>query len=337
MLHNFGGNTSLYGRMDHIAKAPVKTLQNKNAGNMAGIGLTPEAIEQNPVIYELMLDNIWTDQPVDVDKWLPQYINNRYGKINDKIRDAWEILRKTVYADSITNGGTESIIVARPTFSKNARCVDTRQAYDTGLLVDAWTKMVEASDELKGSDEFRYDLVDLSRQVLADYGNQLQQGFANAYKRKEFQKYDQLKNQFLQLLDDMDRLLATRKEFLLGSWLEAAKAWGTTPEETKIYEQNARNLITLWGDKNARLHEYSWRHWSGLISQFYKVRWEKFFSEAEASRDQNKDFNQKKLEKEIASWEWDWVNSHDAFPTETVGDEIEVVKSIYKTYRPILK
>ncbi|RYF77328.1 MAG: hypothetical protein EON98_16515, partial [Chitinophagaceae bacterium] len=54
MLHNFGGNISLYGRMNNVANDPVQAKNDPASGKMSGIGLTPEAIEQNPVMYELM-------------------------------------------------------------------------------------------------------------------------------------------------------------------------------------------------------------------------------------------------------------------------------------------
>lgn len=56
MLHNFGGRVSLYGVMERVANDPAAALHNPNAGKMCGIGLTMEAIEQNPAIYALMLE-----------------------------------------------------------------------------------------------------------------------------------------------------------------------------------------------------------------------------------------------------------------------------------------
>ena len=52
---------------------------------------------------------------------------------------------------------------------------------------------------------------------------------------------------FLDILKDLDRILATNKNFLLGPWLESAKAMATNSHERKLYEFNARNQITLWG------------------------------------------------------------------------------------------
>ena len=45
----------------------------------------------------------------------------------------------------------------------------------------------------------------------------------------------------------MDILLGTDDHFLLGDWLESAKALGTNEDEKNLYEYNARNQITLWG------------------------------------------------------------------------------------------
>ena len=52
---------------------------------------------------------------------------------------------------------------------------------------------------------------------------------------------------FLDILEDLDRILATNRNFLLGPWLESAKNLATNNREKKLYEFNARNQITLWG------------------------------------------------------------------------------------------
>jgi alpha-N-acetylglucosaminidase len=52
MLHNFGGRTGLYGRLDAVASAPLQARA--QTPYMVGVGMAPEAIENNPVMYELM-------------------------------------------------------------------------------------------------------------------------------------------------------------------------------------------------------------------------------------------------------------------------------------------
>jgi|GEM_PF-575478 alpha-N-acetylglucosaminidase len=333
MLHNFGGRTGLFGRMGTIASAPSRALNDPHSGSMMGIGLTPEAIEQNPVLYELMLDNTWTRDTIDLDSWLKDYTTRRYGQENADADSAWAILRHTVYNGNTLMGAPESILSGRPTFDKSTNWTYTEgSSYRAPDLWAAWNYMVKASAALHHSDGFQYDLVDLTRQVLADYADSLQQGCAEAYKEKDVLLFRDRSTRFLELLDDMDQLLSTRRDFLLGPWLHSARSWGTTPAEADLYERNARDLITLWGDKDSPLHEYACKQWSGLISSFYKPRWEKFFSEVIDSLEQHKTIDPKAFDLRIRDFEWDWVNRHDTFPDQPSDDPVAVSLALWVKY-----
>ena len=54
LLHNYGGVRSIYGNLSRIATNPVIAEQTPN-NTMIGTGITPEAIEHNPVVYDLMV------------------------------------------------------------------------------------------------------------------------------------------------------------------------------------------------------------------------------------------------------------------------------------------
>ena len=49
------------------------------------------------------------------------------------------------------------------------------------------------------------------------------------------------------LLGDLDQLLGTCEQFLLGRMLADAIAHGKTAADRQLFEFNARNQITLWG------------------------------------------------------------------------------------------
>ena len=330
MLHNFGGNISMFGRIENVATHPAEALNDTTSGQMRGIGLTMEGIEQNPVLYELMMDNTWRNTPIDLQNWLKSYIRNRYGETNAELENAWNILVKTVYNGKVIRDGAESIIVARPTFAGYRRWARTKLNYAPEDLLPAWDLFVKQIPECKNSDGFRYDLVDVTRQVLANFALPVQQQMALAYKHNDKQSFRKYSIQFLDLIDDMDRLLATRKDFLLGPWLADARSCGQTPEEKALYEKNARDLITLWGDANSPLHEYSNRQWSGLLSDFYKPRWIQFIDSVTKNWGH---FDQKKFDDNIKQWEWNWVQSHKDFPTEAQGNATQVVEELYKKYR----
>ena len=84
------------------------------------------------------------------------------------------------------------------------------------------------------------------------------------------------------MIRDLDELLATRPEYLLGNWLEDARRWGENRAEKDRLEWNARRVLTMWGDQTP-IRDYSRRQWSGMLTGFYLPRWEKFFAAADAA------------------------------------------------------
>ncbi|TDE15226.1 alpha-N-acetylglucosaminidase [Dyadobacter psychrotolerans] len=332
MLNNFGGNVNLFGRMEAVASGPAEVFNDPDKKRLEGIGLTMEAIEQNPVIYELMMDHTWQSTPIDLDEWLKKYARNRYGKQDADLNQAWQILRKTVYNGKQIRDGAESIITGRPTLDSTTIWTRTKLNYAPAALLPAWNLFVKSANAGKKADGFSYDLVDVSRQVLANYALVVQKKWVTAYKKRDKAALQKHSKAFIDLISDMDLLLATRKDFLLGPWIEDARKWGSNDQQKALYEQNARDLITLWGDADSPLHEYSNRQWSGLLSDFYKVRWEKFFVMLNSSLQNGSEADFKSFEKSIAQWEWQWVNQQKSFPVTEKGNSIETAVKLYKKY-----
>lgn len=73
------------------------------------------------------------------------------------------------------------------------------------------------------SSSIRYDLVDLTRQALAKYANELFSKVIEAYQSQDVHGVAFHSQTFLDLVGDMDTLLACHDGFLLGPWLESAK------------------------------------------------------------------------------------------------------------------
>lgn len=340
MLHNFGGNTNLFGRMDVIAKAPAEALNDPGSGSLKGIGLTMEGIEQNPVMYELMTANIWRNTPINLDEWLTRYVRNRYGSADSHALKAWNILRNTVYrvpADKYIRDGAESIVQARPTLDSMTQWTKTKLNYNAADLLPAWDGLISAAKTCKASDGYQYDLVDLSRQVLANYALPLHREFVQAYREKDLRRFHSASSRFISLIEDMDRLLATRKDFMLGPWVSDARRWGADSVEKKLYEMNAKDLITLWGGADNPLHEYACRQWSGLMNDFYKPRWQLFFSRVSEALQSQNELNQKAFIREIKKWEWQWVNQQKEYPVKTKGDPVQTAIAMHQKYRKLMR
>ena len=53
-----------------------------------------------------------------------------------------------------------------------------------------------------------------------------------------------------QLLRDVNTLLSTQSSFLLGKWIEDARSLGIDEASKNYYEENARTIVSTWGDKD---------------------------------------------------------------------------------------
>jgi alpha-N-acetylglucosaminidase len=335
MVHNFGGHTALYGKMPVIAKEPAAALNHPESGNMAGIGLTMEGIEQNPAVYALMLENTWREDPIDLDKWISSYIMRRYGERDENASEAWEVLKNTVYGytGDLNSDGSRSMVTMRPTFATQGPRSDVHSFYNPEELLPAWKSMVNASRDLQNSEGFQYDITDVTRQVLANYADELHKKYVTAYEDNNIRACKKYSERFLAVIGEMDRMVLTNKHFLLGQWLEDAKERGTTAEEKELYEWNARNILTMWHGKDGnRLNDYAWRHWAGLLNNYYIPRWKQFFDYVENYMKKGREPDMEQFREKIAEWEWNWVNSREEYAAVPKGNSSVIAKKIYSKY-----
>lgn len=282
MLHNFGGNIGLYGRIPSMAADfPVARADR----DMLGTGLTMEGIETNPVVYEFMGELPWLDAPVDAEAWTRDYVRARYGGSCEALDSTWHLLLNSVYAcppDSRQQGTLESLFCARP--SDNPRqasaWAQNKPYYNYGDVAEAARLMLSA-DGFAGNPNYIYDLVDVTRQAVADRGREELAATYAALQNGDKEAYRAAADRFLALIDMQDELLGTITDFRLGRWLRQAGDCADTQAEKERYRWNARCLITVWGTRRAsnkgKLHDYAHREWQGLLKDFYRPRWERWF------------------------------------------------------------
>ena len=60
----------------------------------------------------------------------------------------------------------------------------------------------------------------------------------SSFQRKNVAALNHHSKRFVQLIRDIDRLLASDSNFLLGTWLESAKKLATNPSEMKQVRNN---------------------------------------------------------------------------------------------------
>lgn len=343
-LHNFGGRTNLHGDLKMLAENPYKTVE-KIAPNVCGAGLFMESIGQNPAYYDLAFTQLTGGQSLDLQEWMDKYMLRRTGVDSEKVRKAGEILLKTVYAPGTNGVEKSSIVAARPAVrvKKSGPNDGFHYPYGNRRLFSALKLLMSAG---VNSDGARYDVVDILRQVLSNYGQNLYAKAADAFLNRDAKAFQTESESFLELLSDMDMLLSSRYEFRLDQWIGNARSWGETMEEKQYYEWNASTLLTLWGTpEGTHIFDYAWKEWSGMIELFYKQRWSKFFEMLAGCLEKDEEYVEDGLPQvfdrqawranefynALADWETAWTTETKSF-SASKPDELEIVSTLIAKY-----
>lgn len=367
LLHNFGGNIEMYGILDAISSGPVDARISENS-TMVGVGMCMEGIEHNPVVYELMSEMAFRSGKPQVLEWLKTYSRRRYGKAVHQVVAAWDILYHTVYncTDGIADHNTDFIVKfpdwdpslhsgSNISQQDNMRILLTSSGtrrflfhekssdfpvahlwYSTQEVIQALWLFLDAGNDLAGSLTYRYDLVDLTRQVLSKLANQVYRDAMIAFRRKDARALNLHGQKFLQIIKDIDVLLASDDNFLLGTWLESAKKLAVDPNDMKLYEWNARTQVTMWYDttktNQSQLHDYANKFWSGLLEDYYLPRASTYFGHLMKSLEENKNFKLTEWRKEWIAFSNKWQADTKIYPVKAKGDALAIAKALYRKY-----
>ena len=335
MLLNYGGNVGLFGKLQHVVDEYYKARGSQFASTLKGVGLTMEGIENNPVMYELTTELPWRSSAFSWAQWLDNYVEARYGNAaNAKVHEAWQLLGRSIYAcpaSSTQQGCHESVLCARP--SLNAYQVSAwsgmKDYYDPDDVIRAARLMIEASRDMKANTDFCYDLVDITRQAIAEQARRVYRQAVAAYKANDRETFRQASAQFLDIIMQQDRLLSSMPDFMVGRWIAQARALGATDAERDHYEWNARVQITTWGNRNAsergRLHDYAHKEWNGVLADVYYPRWKAFFDALDATFD-----GQPMQLFDFYSMDERWTLRHNPYPSTAQGDPIEFARTAFR-------
>ncbi|MHB1096235.1 MAG: alpha-N-acetylglucosaminidase [Gemmatimonadaceae bacterium] len=337
VLYNFGGKVNFNGDLPSIAANLATAVNSPKRGKLAGIGMMMEGLGYNPIVPDFVMDMAWRSAVPALQPWAAAWVDRRYGGPNAHATNAWKLLMQTAYKSAPQTG---TFLAERPGFYVKGTAYRTEPLapYDVKTLAAALDTLLAARDELGRTDAYRYDVVNLTRQVLGQLGLPLVNEVESAYKRNDRPALSAAESRMLALIEDLDVLVGTREEFLLGRWLEDAKRWATTRAERDLYEWNARNIITLWGTKctegqNDDLNLYAYKEWQGMFSSYYLPRWKEFFVRLNASLDSNTPFDRAPFAADMCRWEQEWSRRHDAFATSPRGDAVETAVRLYDKYR----
>ncbi|BCJ35420.1 hypothetical protein Athai_29230 [Actinocatenispora thailandica] len=328
-IFNYGGKSTL-GACTPVWIDKYRQWRDKQDSALTGIALMPEAGDNNAAALDLFASLAWTDHAIDARDWYADYAARRYGHPDRHATAAWQTLRATAYAlDGTVKGEPQdSLFAAQPSLSATSGAgwsPDTMQ-YDGATFDRALPLLLAAHPTLRHTDAYRYDLVDIARQTLTNRSRILLPQIAAAYHTGDTAAFDELTAVWLSWMQLLERLVASRGEFLLGPALAAARRAAGAPGE---FDQ--RTILTVWGDRHASqvggLHDYANREWHGLIGDVYHDRWRRYFDSLRTALTSGR---------APAPIDWyaltdAWARRTNSYRSHPTGDEHALATAIHRT------
>lgn len=358
MVHNFGGRPAVFGDLAGIHDDLLEAQRSSARGNLTGFGLAMEAIENNAVVYELATDLVWSPASV-LESWLRRFAAQRYGVDSDEAHRAWSILLTTLYGPGRSRA-IPSPIVARPWSSRlpfaaqrlageqlpdAARPSANIDAENDPAVLGDLAAIADAVDALlglahgtiRGQEALRRDVAELVGHIIAQHSRLAIREILSSYERADAQGISAAADRLVGAIEDLDALARTRSETLVGTWIASARRWGGSRDDADVLELDARTLITVWGTQDSGLHDYSARHWSGLLTDYYAARWQAWAAWLRDAVVERVAPDDSVLHRRIVDIEEGWRRSRAPYPAEPSGDTFALAQRCLDQLRPDLE
>lgn len=335
MLLNFGGRTGMHGKLEHLIDTYYEAKRHEHGKSLKGVGATMEAIENNPVMFELLYELPWREDKFRANMWLRGYIAARYGVFSEVLYESWKILKRTVYncpPYDTQEGTTESVFAALPgpDINKVSCCSSIIPYYNTDSVKLAVHKFLSVSKEFRDNPNYQYDLVDLVRQAVSNRAYYLYKDFQKAYQDRAIDRVKAIRHDFLTLMLMQDKLLTSHPSFMVGTWINQAREKGRTRVEKDRNEWNARSLISVWGKEESAfiLHNYAYKEWAGVLKDLYFPRWRDYFTDVILELETD----EKQPPIDYFKMDERWTRLTNPYPNWSLRDPINTSIEIFSKY-----
>lgn len=267
---NFGGRTALKGPLDFYLNGHLGALHSENRGHLTGFGTSPEGVENNEILYELISAAAWSSEEKDLDAFLDAYSKARYGASDSAFTGFWNELRQSVY-DNFTNNA-RFLWQQRPAYHRG-ETMNINEHYYKGI-----ESFLSVADEYRDSRLYVADAVQYAALYIAAKADYVLKAANWAVVAGDASKAEALKGLLKEMLLEMDRLLESHPILRIQRWLDMAGESATSTEEAAAFRKEVKRLVSTWSGPS--LKDYSARVWSGLIRDYYVPRLDYYFTNA---------------------------------------------------------
>ena len=389
-LNNYGGNQGL--GHDLAGKARVYANLQTSQVRLSGFALGPEGSDTDPLFYDFMSEFTWrsnlptTDSEADayLADWMKEYAKRRYGlaayqEAPELFDEFIELLRTTYYSATPSGAPDNSVIngmpklsgtQARPNANTQQQAWSYKNASELFGLCAALVNAVSRENMTKG---FLYDMTDVTRQVLSELAQPIYNKINPAYSQ-DIELAKRYTQQIIDIIYDMNELLASNENFLFGTRIQGARSRGATESDKAYFEVIERTFVTYWmadaSTPNWSVYDYANKQLAGYLLDWCGYRWELFYDQLDAAskaavKPSASEFNssyQSRVSSQSQAysetWTYEsynvWYNAqsdktglaapyypdadatYTEYATTPVGDTVEIITRLYQKYAPIL-
>lgn len=332
------GRTGIYGNVQKLCDNPF-------ANSELGGALAFDTFDVNPVYCAAALKAITAADSFERDDFIRDFCTKRYK--TDSFSDDIISLIDLCSSDECTG----SIICARPcTNVKHTAPYDTMErSYDFHKLYPIAQRIINSED--KKIDAMRADIQSIVRQFLSDLAYPVYIKATEFFREKNVRNFEQASNLFLEICEDIDRLLRTREETNFCTKYVEAQELGSSQEEKESLQINFLLLHTIWGPfDHSILYDTVWNEWGGLVKDYYEARWHMYYRSLAAYFDNPKklkdnskkqpldrnEYNGSYQAKRLALFENNFLENY--IPRKNgIGEEdtVEVAKELLEKYSEV--
>lgn len=264
---NFGGRTALKGPLEFYLNGHLEAVNSPNRGHLTGYGTSPEGIENNEIVYELISAAGWSSEEKDLAAFLESYNKARYGVADPAFTEFWAKLRTSVY-DNFTNNA-RFLWQQRPAYHRKPN-MNLNDNYFKGI-----ESFLSVADQYKDNELYVTDAIQYAALYLSAKAEYFLKAADWAIVAGNITEAESCKDQLIEMLLEIDRLLESHPILRMQRWMDMAEEFATCPAEEESFVREAKRLVSTWG---GTLKDYSARVWSGLIRDYYVPRLEEYFS-----------------------------------------------------------
>jgi hypothetical protein len=332
-IWNFGGHSSIGANAGVWNERYFKQLRNQGS-KLNGIALMPEASCNNPAAFEFFTELPWRSEPADMGEWFARWSAFRYGGHDAQAARAWKIVGATAYdmKSGKWSEAHDNLFSARPSLDTKSACSwsPKEPRYDLDAFASALVPLLSIDAPLRGSSAYRYDLVDIARQTIANRSRVLLPRVEAAFKTGDLSLFQQLTQEWLTHITLLNQLVAVEPSLLLGRWIGSSHSAAADAAEKAQLEFDACSLLVEWGPESSRdsgVHDYANREWNGLL-EHYRDRWAAYFSMLHDALEKHAPIR----EIDWFAMDKDWAARTKQFAEGSPDEFYEVVRGICKKW-----